>query len=67
MTRVDVDVRVEFYTTYIHEEDVTIVWQTLIVAGECIQKALVGWYCGEPDEKSTAFYSNMPTIGQYID
>lgn len=57
----------ELHTNYIPEEDVTIVWQWLLVDGRCVQNALVGWYCGEPDEKSTAFYSNMPTIGQYID
>ena len=57
----------ELFTSYIYEEDITIIWQSLLVDGECVQRALVGWYCGEPDEKSTAFYSNMPTIGQYID
>lgn len=65
--RSEVIVRAEIHTTYVHDEDVTIVWQNLIVGDECIQRALIGWYCGEPDLETTKQYSNMPLIGQFID
>ena len=66
-TSVNVAVCAEFHATYVHDEDVTIVWQNLIVGDECVQRALVGWYCGEPDPVVTAQYANMPLIGQYLD
>lgn len=65
--RTEVTVRAEFHTTYVPSEDVTIVWQTLFVGGECVQRALVGWYCGESDPLATSLYNNMPLIGQYLD
>ena len=63
----NVTVSAEFHTTYILDEDVTIIWQNLMVGKECVQRALVGWYCGEPDPVATAQYANMPLIGQYVD
>lgn len=56
----------EIHTSYIHEEDTTIVWQDMYVNGEYVQRALIGWYCGEPDERITRDYANMPLIGQYL-
>ena len=60
----------EIYTSYIPNEDITIVWQCMYQTDgktiECIQRALVGWYCGEPDDRVTPDYANMPLIGQYL-
>lgn len=61
------DVKTEVYTSYVPGDDITIIWQDLSVDGECVQHALIGWYCGEPDPSATKNYSNMPLIGQYID
>lgn len=63
----EVIVRAEVYTSYVPAEDVTIVWQTLFVGDECVQRALIGWYCGEEDPVITKQYANMPLIGQYLD
>lgn len=63
----EVIVRAEVYTSYVPAEDVTIVWQILLVGDECAQRALVGWYCGEEDPELTKQYANMPLIGQYLD
>lgn len=65
-------IKVEYYCSYIPTEDKTIVWQDLIAIDnhdeqQLIQTALVGWYCGEPDDKVTKDYCSMPTIGQFID
>lgn len=60
-------IETEVFTSYIPDEDKTIVWQSMYVNGEHVQQALIGWYCGEPDEAVTAQYANMPLIGQYID
>lgn len=59
------NVRYEFYTTYLPTEDITVVWQDLIVDNECIQRSLVGFYYGEPDEQSTENFSNMPLTAQF--
>lgn len=56
----------EINTNYIPGEDITIVWQLLYVDGENIQRTIVGWYCGEPDEKSTETFSHLGVMGQYI-
>ena len=66
-SKANVIVRAEIHTSYIPTEDVTVVWQTLIVGDECVQRALIGWYCGEEDPEVTKQYSNMPLIGQYLD
>jgi len=61
----------EFETSYIHDLDITVVWQNMYMytegeGDEHIQRALVGWYHGEPDDKVTPDYANMPLIGQYL-
>ena len=65
--RTEVIVRTEIHTSYIPTDDVTVIWQNLIVGDECVQRALIGWYCGEEDPATTAQYAHMPLIGQYID
>lgn len=60
-------IETEVYTSYIPGEDKTIVWQSMYVNGEHVQQALIGWYCGEPEDEVTKQYANMPLIGQYID
>lgn len=61
----------EIHTTYVREEDITLVWQDMYLKFDghidCIQHALVGWYCGGPTEDFTEHYASMPLIGQYID
>lgn len=56
---------IKFYntTSYIREEDVTIVWQHIdIESCDFYQKAIVGWYCGEPDDSLTEINSHAATI-----
>lgn len=55
----------EIYPTYIPHEDITVVWQDVFLEGNCIQRSLVGFYYGEPDEKATADFSNMPLTAQF--
>lgn len=58
-------VRIEYTTNYIPSEDVTIIWQHVEIEDcDFIQRALVGWYYGEPDDKSNEYYSSMPLIAQ---
>lgn len=61
----------DIHTSYIHNEDITVVWQCMYITDgkttDCIQRALVGWYCGEPDDHATATYGNSNLIGNYID
>lgn len=59
-------VTTEITTNYIPTEDITIVWQLLYVDGENIQRTIVGWYHGEPDERSTKDFSHLTVMGQYI-
>lgn len=64
-------IHTEFETSYIHDLDITIVWQNMYLyvddkVVDFVQRALVGWYHGEPDDKVTPSYANMPLIGQYI-
>ena len=61
------EVKTEVYTTYDEALDRTIVWQDLCVGDLCVQTAIIGWYCGEPDAAMTKQYSNSSIIGQYID
>lgn len=56
----------EITTNYIPAEDITIVWQHLYVGDESIQRTLVGWYHGEPDEKSTKTFSHLNVMAQYF-
>ena len=60
------EVRTEFHVTYILTEDATIVWQYLFVGDECIQRTIVGWYHGDPDERSTEMFSRLGVMAQYI-
>ena len=57
----------EVYGTYIPGEDKTAVWHDVYVDGELIVSQLVGWYCGEPDDKTTAEYSKSNNTGYYFD
>lgn len=52
-------------TTYLAEDDITVVWQLLFLNDEPVQRALTGWYYGRPDEKLTKEYSKMPLIAQF--
>ena len=56
----------EVYGTYIEGEDKTAVWHNVYVDGELISSQLTGWYCGEPDEKTTAEYSKSNNTGYYL-
>ena len=57
--------RYETYTSYIPAEDITVVWQDMWYKDECIQRSLIGFYYGEPDNKTTPDYSNMPLTAQF--
>jgi hypothetical protein len=57
--------RYDTYPTYIPTEDITVVWQDVWFEDDCIQRSLVGFYYGEPDESSTADFSNMPLTAQF--
>lgn len=59
-------VTTEIVTNYIPNEDITVVWQLLYIDGENIQRTTVGWYHGEPDEKSTKDFSHLGVMGQYL-
>lgn len=61
-----VEVHTEIHTSYIPEEDATIVWQYLFVGEECIQRTIVGWYHGSPDERGTKTFSHLGVMSQYI-
>ena len=53
-------------TNYIPEEDVTIVWQYINIEDcEFSQRTLVGWYYGEPDDRATEHYAQMPLTAQF--
>lgn len=60
------DIRYEFYATYIPSEDITVVWQNLYVKEDCIQRSLVSFYYGEPDDATTKSYSQMPLTAQFF-
>lgn len=60
-------VSIEFSTNYIREEDITIIWQHVnIESCDFSQRTLVGWYYGEPDDKSTEDFSSMPLTAQFF-
>lgn len=61
-----VEVRTEFHVTYTLAEDATIVWQYLFVGEECIQRTIVGWYSGDPDEHATEQFSHLGVMAQYL-
>lgn len=59
-------------TSYIPDEDITIIWQDMYkhVEGEPeehIQRALVGWYHGKSEDKYTAYYTQSTLNANYID
>lgn len=60
------EVHTEIATNYIPDEDVTIVWQFLYVGEELIQRTLVGWYHGSPDEHGTEMFSRLGVMAQYL-
>lgn len=66
-----VHIYTETHTSYIYDEDITIVWQDMYKTDgkttDCIQRNLVGWYCGEPDAEITHQYANAPLTGYYVD
>lgn len=59
------------HTSYIPDEDITIVWQDMYKTDgkttDCLQRNLVGWYYGEPCADATALYSNAPLTAYYVD
>lgn len=59
------NLRYETETTYIAELDRTIIWREVYLGDEPVQTMLVGWYYGEPDEKSTETFSFFPLIATY--
>ena len=68
----DVKIYTEIETSYIPSDDITIVWQNMYkyVEGEgdeLIQRNLVGWYHGEPDDNTTPHYSNAPLTACFVD
>lgn len=60
------DVRHHVYSTYIPGEDKTAVWRDIYVGDELISSQLTGWYCGEPDDKTTEEYSKPNSTGYYL-
>lgn len=56
----------EIYTSYIADEDKTIVWHNVYFINELVSSELAGWYCGEPNEAATAEYSKSNNIGYYL-
>lgn len=59
-------IREMIYTSYIKEEDITIVWQGLYDGEEPVQRTIVGWYYGAPDERFTKEYSRMPLAARFF-
>lgn len=49
-------IKYEFYTTYAAKTDMTFIMRTMFCNGEAKEEEVVGWYYGEPNEDSTAFY-----------
>ena len=68
----DCKIYTDIETSYIPSEDITIVWQNMYkyVEGEgdeLIQRNLIGWYHGEPDDHTTPHYSNAPLTAYFVD
>lgn len=64
-------VKTEFHTSYIPNEDITIIWQDMYVLShgkviDHIQRECVGWHYGEPCPEDDKHYSNMPLTAQFI-
>lgn len=61
----------EIHTSYIPEDDITIIWQDMYRTDgnttDCIQRVVIGWYYGEPDERCTADFSDSALIANYVD
>ena len=60
------NVKIEVQVSYIPGEDITIVWNDLIIGAECVQRSLVGWYHGEPDAATTEKYGNSSLNANYL-
>ena len=58
-------VSTEITTTYLPSEDVTVIWQHVYICRETLQRAIIGWYYGEPNDAIVQRYSNMPLIAQF--
>jgi hypothetical protein len=56
----------EIYTTYVHDEDITVIWQNVYYCGDLLQKSLIGFYYGQPDERNTKDFSDMPHTAQFF-
>lgn len=64
------------HAIYSEEIDCTVVWQYMFLEKERqgstepehipVQQTILGWYHGEPDEKSTEHFSNSTLIADYI-
>lgn len=63
---VTVDVTTELTVNYIREEDLTIVWQLMYISEELIQRTLVGWYHGMPNDRDTKSFSHLNVMAQYL-
>jgi hypothetical protein len=59
-------IRYDTYPVYLPTEDITVVWQDMWFEEDCIQRSLVGFYYGEPDDESTKDFSNMPLTAQFF-
>lgn len=62
----------ELETSYIPDLDITVVWQNMYmyvegVGDDFLQRALIGWYHGRPDEHATATYGINALIANYVD
>ena len=58
-------VSTEITTTYLPSEDVTVIWQHVYICRDTLQRAIIGWYYGEPNDAIVQQYSNMPLIAQF--
>lgn len=56
----------EITTTYLPSEDVTVIWKHAYIYDECISRTIVGFYYGEPDEKSTETFSFQSLTAEFL-
>jgi hypothetical protein len=67
-----VKIYTEINTSYIPDEDTTIIWQDMYKytegeGDELIQRAVIGWYHGAPEDRYTDYFSKSSLIANYID
>lgn len=60
------DAKLVLETSYIPEQDKTVIWQHLYIKDELFQTILIGWYFGEPDEKTTKDFSYHANVAQFL-